>query len=223
MIACRLFSLSTDEKVKEDVLGFLASLRKTLSGWVQKVLCLMKSKTAELMMEAINELRDRVIQLAVTCRSTYMLEHGIAEIFNDTNALAIFIDAAIVLQNTIPPNLSSLSLPLQYVVKRDMVLSAEVLNLLRNAIGSNNFGLDDAIRHNTWQAFRRDAWMPWEPIGDRWMTCQTSSEGNAQVCHVYFNLYDGTFLVNGKTIGGLPKDILGHSLFQTLFPNKVGL
>ncbi|KIM76438.1 hypothetical protein PILCRDRAFT_649806 [Piloderma croceum F 1598] len=220
MIACRLFLLNADEKLKDGVRDFLASLRKTISGWMKQVLRLMKSGATELTTEEINELRDRVIQLAITCRSTYMLGDAIADIFCNSNALTLFIDSAMVLQNIVPPNLSSLSIPLRYVAEKDLVLSAEVFNMLRAAIDSDNFGLDNAIRCNTWQAFRRDTCVPWKPIGDRWMTCQTSSEGNAQVCHVYFNLHIGTFLVNGKTIGGLPKDILGHSLFQSLFSNQ---
>ena len=217
MIACRLFSLSMNEKVKEDVRVFLASLRGTAWVWMKEVFCLMKTKVAE----GINELRDRVIQLAITCRSTYMLEDAIVEVFNDSNALALFIDSAIVLQSVVPPNLSSLSSPLRYLVEKDIVHSAEVFKLLRAAIDGNNLGLDDAIRCNKWQGFRRNTCVPWGPIGDRWITCQTSSEGNAQVCHVYLNLHNGAFLVNGKTMGVLPKDILGHSLFQTLFPNQV--
>jgi hypothetical protein len=183
----------------------------------------MKSKAAEPITGANNELRDRVMQLAITCRSTYMLEDAIAETFCDSGALALFIHSAIVLQKNIPPNLSSLSLPLRYMVEKDIVLSAEVSGLLRAAINSNNFGLDEAIRCDTWQTFRRNIHVPWEPIGDHWMTCETSSEGNALVRYVYLNLYDGTVLVDGKTIGGLPKDILRHSLFQTLFPNQVCL
>jgi hypothetical protein len=221
MIACRLFSLSMDEKVKEDVRGFLACLRNTISSWMKQVLHLMKSKAVEFGIEKVNELGDRVIQLAVTCRSTYMLENATAEIFDDSDALTHFIDSALVLQNITPPDLSNLSLPLQYMVEKDNVFSAEVLRLLKVAIDSNNFGLDNAIRTNTWQAFRRDTSVPWKPIGDLWMTCQTSSEGSAQICYVYYNLYNGAFLVNGKTIGGLPKDILGHPLFQNLFPNQV--
>jgi hypothetical protein len=221
VVACRLFSLSDDEKVKEDVRNFMVPLRDTLSGWLKQVLRLMKSQAADITTEGRNELRDRVIQLAVSCRSTYMLDDEIARILRDSNALTLFIDSAIVLQSIIPPNISSLPSPLRYMVERDMMLSAEVVNLLRTAINSNNFSLDDAIRRNLWQGFRRDPCVPWEHVGDSWVTSQTSSKGNSHVCYVYFNLYDGSFLVDGKTIGGLPKNILGHSLFQTLFPNQV--
>ena len=221
MIACRLFSLSANEEVKMDVLSFLASLRRTLSEWMQQVLRLMESEASKLTVEEINELRDRVIQLAVTCRSTYMTKDAIAKILDNSTALTIFIDSAIVLQNIMPISLSSLSSPLRYMVERDVVLAAEVCEPLRAAINSNNVGLDDAIRSNTWCSFRRNAQVPWKLIGDRWMTCETSSGGQTQVCYVHLNLYNGTFLVNGKTIGGLPKDILGHSLFQALFPSQV--
>jgi hypothetical protein len=221
MIACRLFSLNMDEMVKENVRELLASLRQILSGWMEQVLCLKKSKASEYTIEAMNELRDRIIQFAVICRSTYMLDGEIGKILGNSNALTLFIDSAIVLQNILPANLSSLSSPLRYMVEKDVVLSAEVLNVLKTAIDSNNLGLDNAIRRNTWQAFQRDPCVPWHPIGDRWMTCQTSTESNAQVCFVYLNLYDGTFLVDGKTIGGLPKEILGHSFFQALFQNQV--
>ena len=198
MMACRLFSLSANEKVKVAVQSFLASLRQTLWGWMHQVLGLMKSGASELTVELINGLRDRVIQLAVTCRSTYMLKDAITKILSNSNALTIFIDSAIVLRNIIPPSLSSLSPPLRYLVERDAVLAAEVCDLLKVAINSNNVGLDNAILSNTWQSFRRNTLVPWRPIGDRWLTCETLSEGQTQVCYVYLNLYNGTFLVNGK-------------------------
>jgi hypothetical protein len=49
----------------------------------------------------------------------------------------------------------------------------------------------------------------------------TSGSSNRQVLSVYLNLLDGSLLVDGKAQGTLPKEIIQHSFFKTLFPNRV--
>ena len=138
------------------------------------------------------------------------------DILPEPAALSAFIDSALVPQSVSPLNTSHLSEPLRYLLERDAVLSVEVADMLRSAIRD-----DEAIRRNTWQAFRRDSQVCWKAVGHRWMTCRTSAESGARVRHVYFNIVDGSFLVDGKAISCLPKDIQSHEFFQALFPDQV--
>ena len=221
MIGCRLFALSKESQVRNGVRQLFRSLRQTLSAWLARVLRSMKDSAGsrEYTPEARVELRDRTIQIAATCRATYMLED--TDTLFEPAALSTFIDSALVLQSVSPPNTSDLSEPLRYLLERDAVLSVEVADMLRSAIHDDNESLDEAIHRNTWQAFRRDSQVRWKAVDHRWMACRTSAEAGARVRHVYFNIVDGTFLVDGKAINRLPKDIQSHGLFQALFPDQV--
>ena len=223
MIGCRLFALSKESQVRNGVRQLFRSLRQTLSAWLARVLRSMKDSAGsrEYTPEARVELRDRTMQIAAACRTTYMLEDATADIFSEPAALSTFIDSALVLQTVSPPNTSELSEPLRYLLERDNVLSVEVADMVRSAIHDDNESLDKAIRRNAWQTFRRDSHVSWKAVGHRWMTCRTSAEAGARVRHVYFNIVDGTFLVDGKPISCLPKDIQSHEYFQALFPNQV--
>ena len=223
MIGCRLFTLTKEFQVKNGVKQFFRSLRQTLSAWLAQVLQLMKdsARSKGYSPEARVELRDRTMQIAAACRTTYMLEDATANILSEPAALSAFIDSALVLQSVSPPTTSDLSEPLRYLVERDAVFSVEVADILRSAIHKDNESLDEAIRRNTWQGFRRDSQVCWKAVGHRWMTCRTSAEAGARVRHVYFNIFNGTFLIDGKTTSHLPKDIEGHDLFRALFPNQV--
>ena len=223
MIGCRLFTLTKEPQVKSGVKRFFQSLRQTLSAWLAQVLQLMKDCTVPkgYSSEARVELRDRTMQIAAACRTTYMLEDATADILSEPAALSTFIDAALVLQSVSPPNTSDLSEPLRYLLERDAVFSVEVVDTLRSAIHNDNKSLDEAIRRNTWQAFRRDSQVCWKAVGHRWMTCRTLAEADAHARHVHFNIVDGTFLVDGKTISCIPKEIQSHDLFQALFPDQV--
>ena len=223
MIGCRLFTLTEESQVKNGVKQFFRSLRQTLSAWLAQVLRLLKVSAGSKAYtpEAWVELRDRTMQIAAACRTTYMLEDATADIFSEPAALSTFIDAALVLQSVSPRNTSDLSEPLRYLLERDAVFSVEVADMLRSAIHKDNESLDEAIRRNTWQAFRRDSQVYWKAVGHRWMTCRTSAEAGARVRHVHFNVFDGMFLVDGKTLSSIPKEIQSHGLFQMLFPDHV--
>ena len=224
MVACRLFSLSKSEIVRTEILSFLSSLRQTVEEWLDQLLDLLKSQDTQVDSTAklSIDMRYRVIQLAATCRSTFALGcDTVSCLFNDSKSISTFIKCAIILQNNLPGSLTTLPTHLRYLVEEDAVLSVEVMDILIQAILSNNEGLEEAIRCE-WQGFRRDPFTPWRKVSYRWMACRTLvQDGTDKACHVHVNLLDGTFLVDGKTLGTLPKSFLQHSLFRSVFPSKV--
>ena len=225
IIACRLFSLNNSPIVRRELLIFLESLRETLLQWMDLVLR-QKHSQAELTIESAAELRNRVILIAATCRSTFGLDNQevFTSVFTDHHNVATFIKCAIILHNHVPGKLRNLSSPLRYIVERDIVLSGELAKQIISLTLDNDRGLEDAVRY-IWQGFRRDPLLRWRQIGDHssWITCSTFVQnGNDQTCYVHLDLLDGSFLVNGKTLGTLPKDIRQHKLYQRVFPNQVG-
>lgn len=219
ILACRLFSLSTSVAVRRRAGEFLSILRQTVWRWLEQVLPRLLGA------DPAGDIRNRIIQLAATCRSTFALElEEVSHLFGDPESVSIFVKCAIVLRDNAPGDLRTLPTYLRYLVESDMILSAEVVKVLAQSVRNNGKGLDKAI-HYVWDVFRRDPAIPWRAIHDDhfWMACETSAKYDTdKVNHVHFNLLDGTVLLNGETLGKLPKDIVKHSLFQSVFPKQVG-
>ncbi|KAF8166619.1 hypothetical protein K438DRAFT_1857045 [Mycena galopus ATCC 62051] len=223
VIACRLFSLTPSESVKHQVLAFLSRLRQQLFAWMKDVLDLMnKTSGSASSSNPRVDLVHRVLQLAASCRQTYSVgPTNLKEIFRDRAVLCIFVQCGITLHTNTPPNFSTLSSALRYLLERDVLIAVETLDLLVDAISQNGDGLDDAIM-GTWQGFCRDS-AQWRTrmAGEPWVACTTFAESSdAQVRSVYLNLHSGRLLVDGKAQGTLPKEIIGDSFFQILFPNR---
>ncbi|KAF8464761.1 hypothetical protein JB92DRAFT_3064074 [Gautieria morchelliformis] len=209
VLACRLFSLSGSKGIRRRTLDFLSSLRQTVEKWLVQILHLLEEQSTLVNSTAnlVTDMRNRAIQLAATCRSTFALELAdISRLFEDPRNVSTFVRCAIVLQNNVPDDLSTLPTHIRYLVQRDIVLSVEVTSILVQSILNNAEGLEHAIRH-VWQGFRRDPSVPWRPLGDHWIVCKTFA------CYVHLNLLDGTFLVDGKT----------HPLFRSVFPGQVAM
>ncbi|KAF8586884.1 hypothetical protein K439DRAFT_1552162 [Ramaria rubella] len=221
IIACRLLSLTTCPLIRGNALSFLYNLRRTLSEWMKQVLGLLRNRDPRDGLEGELDLRHRVIQLAAACRSTYAVElPQVTTIMEDPKSVSMFIECAMVLQNNVPEAHCSLPPPLRHIVERDVVLSVEVADILKRSIQFDQSSLDSAVSF-VWQGFRRDTSLAWRVISDRWIACQTLRQTDAdQTCFVHLNLFDGTLLVDGKTLGNLPKSILRHSLFRALFPHR---
>jgi hypothetical protein len=217
LVACRLLSLAKSSDIRGRAFVFLKGLRYVVWKWIGHVSKLLKKAATG----DQSGLRDRILQLATTCRSTYAIALDSSSLFQNPKDISIFIGCAIVLQQHRPGNLRALPEPLRYLLERDILLSADLLDDLIEAIRHNEAGLDDAI-HDVWEGFKRDAPRRWESINDRWVVCITSAhDADRQARFVHLNLFDGTLLVDGKTLGHLPREILEHSFFSTLFPSQV--
>ncbi|KAK7031583.1 hypothetical protein R3P38DRAFT_3507220, partial [Favolaschia claudopus] len=222
-IACRLLSLTPNKSVKDQLLVFLVQLREQLFIWMKQLLSKLNTYSGQESSELVQhklELIHRVLQLAASCRQTYNVDiHHLRDIFLDHSTLSIFIQCAIVLNTNTPPNISSLSSTLRYLLNRDITLAAEALNLLLESILHSPASLDHAIA-SIWHGYLRDS-TPWCMIGQRWVRCQTSVASlDAQARVVHLDLLSGSFLVDGQTQGTLPKEIINHPFFKTLFPNR---
>ncbi|KAJ6458153.1 hypothetical protein C8R47DRAFT_995335 [Mycena vitilis] len=220
VIACRLFSMSPFESVKQRVLRFLARLRRTLCTWMEQVsVRLNEPSDSEVSKVPRAHLVDRVLQLAASCRQTYAVgSDGLSDIFRNRTSISTFIRCAITLHTNAPPNLSALSSPLRYLLERDAIIAVQALDLLVDA-ASRDSEFDDAVLA-IWQGFCRDSGTPWRMVGQQWATCMTPASSDRQVRSVYLNLVDGSFLVDGRAQGTLPREIINHSFFKTLFPNQ---
>ncbi|KAJ7035592.1 hypothetical protein C8F04DRAFT_1258798 [Mycena alexandri] len=220
VVACRLFFLSPSGSVKARALSFLCRIRQVLFTWMEEVSALLnKPLGLGLLSVSRDDLVHRVLQLAACCRQTFAVgSEGLREIFRDHAATTIFMRCAITLHTNVPQDLHVLPSALRYLLERDVITATGALEPLMHAIFQNGESLDDAVVR-TWEGFRRDS-APWREVGERWVACATFASSDRQNRSVYLNLVDGSLLVDGQAQGTLPKQILEHSLFKRIFPNR---
>ncbi|KAJ7777437.1 hypothetical protein B0H16DRAFT_1407125 [Mycena metata] len=222
-VACRLFSLSPSGSVKAHALSFLCRIRQVLFTWMKDVSALLnKPLGLGLLSVPKVDLVHRVLQLAASCRQTFAVgSDRLREIFRDDDSITIFMRCAITLHTNAPQDLQTLQTPpsaLRYLLERDVATATEALESLRLAISRNGKGLDNAVVR-TWEGFHRDS-APWREVGERWVACTTFASSDRQNRTVYLNLVTGFLLVDGHAQGTLPKQIVEHSLFKRIFPNR---
>ncbi|KAL1736788.1 hypothetical protein EV714DRAFT_242226 [Schizophyllum commune] len=217
LVAHRLCELMapSGSAVRSQVLTFLRDdLRPVCMRWMREIMAVLRSTPPDSDIETLNDLRHRLIQAGLAARDTY---RALDDPFDTAPALSDYLECCLVLHQNLPLQLSKLPISLRILAQQDVDLSVCLLSPLLDAITSGNDGIDGAIR-NTWPAFARDAGAAWTRIPEsRWVTCRTSA---SQPRTVHFDVLGGAIFVDGASFQALPSDILGHPLYQEVFPSQ---
>ncbi|KAH8834406.1 hypothetical protein DL96DRAFT_1491613 [Flagelloscypha sp. PMI_526] len=214
-VACRLVQLTEDDGVRNSALVFLTELREVIGLLIPRVLEILR-RSAE--PESHKQHRLRLVQLAVTCRSTFGVGTHVQSVLHDAEALHHFVYTSVLLADNTSGGSASFSHPLRYLIESDVVLSANLLPFLRHHLTQGPYPFDESIR-KVWDGYVRGS-EPWRVVGDRWATCSTSSDSGRKFRSVHLNLLDGTLRVDGKALDTLPSEIVQHPLYRSLFPGQ---
>ncbi|KAF8557183.1 hypothetical protein OG21DRAFT_1601805 [Imleria badia] len=222
----RLLASCCYEDILEQGIRLLRQVRTKTFEWVQEL-------SYGLMIAPTNpERRKLLTDMAATCRSTFDVDpaifHKLLYSAEDVDALiscAIFIRANSSVDLELNPN-SSLAGVSEYsrlLRERDRRLSLALEGVLRDVIlaDASNRGIDLAVR-NVWSGYRPgpQSWQPSPHPNPHWLTCETAATGSRHSQLVHFNLLDGTLLVDGKPINGLPPEIRKQALYRRIFGNQ---
>ena len=80
-------------------------------------------------------------------------------------------------------------------------------------------GAYDAALSRLWAGYRRGNASSWHALpkpNSQWISCQTQGGQN-----VHYDLLTGKLLIDGKRLGGLPKEIVEHPTFASVFRGRV--
>jgi hypothetical protein len=160
------------------------------------------------------DLGRRLCTLAATCFSTYGVRpKHIPRILSDDLDIAIALHCAVIVHDNTPRTLKDdASGYLTRLLNRHRHLLHYLEPSFQQRIQSNPMGFDDGIA-KLWPEFRRMSsnWLILPSPNSRWISCTV---GGGQ--EVHYNLLSGKLLIDGKSLGRLPKEISRHSTYASV-------
>ncbi|KAL4070198.1 hypothetical protein V8B97DRAFT_545635 [Scleroderma yunnanense] len=217
----------------------LHTVREKTFCWVLELVKKLENTTDE---EDKAELQSRLRDMAAICRSTFDIGELIirTQLLHSPRAIEIFLSCAIIIHNNSPLNLHAFGnnhfsphIFNNWLLERDRHLSWRLQHVISDIIKAGCEGIDLAVKH-VWpiyhQCIRKDAWstyhrgVPSSRVGSTrysWVTTRILESRGQQSWKVYFDILDGSLLVDGKAVRTLPRIIQENTLFMTIFRNRV--
>jgi hypothetical protein len=165
--------------------------------------------------------------IAATCFSTFNVcsEH-IPAILATEEDFSIAIQCAIIVHDNTPPSLSDESSIARMLSRHRRLLhhleptfSQAMQGGLPEVELSHADAYDDALGR-VWLGYRRDISSRWHALpspNSRWISC--AAEGGHEV---HYNLLTGQLLINGRSLGKLPLDIMEHPTYTSVLGTVSG-
>ncbi|KAF8132556.1 hypothetical protein EV363DRAFT_1328807 [Boletus edulis] len=218
-LATRLLASSPCEDVSEQAIRLLRNVRKKTFRWVKEL-------SYNLIQDPMSHERRKLLQdMAATCRSTCDVDPTtLRKIILSAEDVEALLACSIFIQATSPTNPAFLSSRYsRVVVERDRRLAPVLEVVLRDAILADvsDRGIDLAVG-NIWPGYRPGdcRWEPLPDLNSHRLTCQTAETGNGRSQTVHVDLLDGSLLVDGQPLGGLPPELRDHPVYLQIFKSE---
>ena len=191
--------------------------RKVTYNWMREIVQKLQGTVDD---DEASELQRRACDMAATCRATFDVDAGthLDALLCSSADVAIGIECAIVIHDNTPPHLDHAFLDLQKLLNRDHRLSHFLESPLIKLIQGDQCGLDTAITL-VWSGYRPGdgGWQQLDGSNSRWLTSLTAPLPNQRAQKVHYNILNGKLLVDGKSLGCLPQEIVSHSTYKRIF------
>lgn len=214
----RLLTSAVNLEVIDNGYALLRRARKITHGWMHQIMS--KLQTVAGNEDAIGELQKRACEMAVICRATFDVDAGdhCYALLSSSADVAILVECSIVMHDNTPRAFGISSSDLQKLLHRDRRLAHSLESTLAGLIHNDDRGVHDAVT-SVWPAYRPGAegWRHLPKPNERWMTSSTEPELNQRSQQVHYNLLTGKLLIDGKPLGRLPHEILGHKTYRRIF------
>lgn len=221
----QIWHLGRSQGTREQAAFLLRIVRTTALGWLsslrREILAAADSRSAQM------RSKDALLT-ALICRRTYILERDHDADSFDSDSLACFIEASIVMNDNTsekgPGWISRLSNSLRNMVLRDVRLVGELKRKLRSSISSSSPAIDRAM-NNVWPQTGdtgKRSFSRWE-FGpeDDWITAHSIATSDEVAQTVHYNVCDGTLLINNEQLGRLPEDFTKDPFFVRLLGDRL--
>lgn len=206
----RVLSLTPTEKVKSQCLELLGRLRKTALEWIETLVAASG--------DVNSSLRKKAVEIALICVDTFNVddEHLLGLLASSEDA-SIMIQCAIAIHeglHHIPKSPKTLT----YIMhQRWEQLAYRAFNILVDeVVERRNNALDTAIRKYSSTLHVKGNWKTLPRPCDHWVFSTLESEES-----IHFSLLTGELLVNGTSLGRLPKEYENHAMHRTLFGDSI--
>ena len=204
-------------QVQENGYQLLRKARMVTHNWMREIVQKLQDTVDD---DDASELQRRACDMAATCRATFDVDAGahLDALLCSSVDVGIAIECAIVIHDNTLPHLGRSFPNLQKLLNRDHRLSHFLESPLIKLIQSDQCGLDAAIT-SVWSVYRPGdgGWQQLDGSNSQWLTSFTAPLPDQQAQQVHYNILNGKLLVDGKSLGCLPKKIIDHSMYRRIF------
>ncbi|KAK7433509.1 hypothetical protein VKT23_020749 [Stygiomarasmius scandens] len=207
VICSRILAVNHDGSVQALGSELMKLARKVICSWLESL-----SKTPMDMNEDVRRERQlNICELALSFRSTYDVDpQNLVNSMRESTDVSGFIECSIRKFNNIPPLWNNLPRHIQLLLYRDRRLSHSVESFLSEKILRGNMAVSGYRPAGSWDLFK-----------DRWISASTAPSSTLSRQELHLNLLDGSMMVDGKPLKGLPAEFSSHPTFQRIFGSVV--
>ena len=223
LICSRLLASTTDSDVSRRACALLREVRNVTYGWIFDIRKNLKRTQDETIRAG---LQQRLCMLAATCFSTLDVcpEH-IRTLLADDNDFSTAMQCAIfVYDNAPPPVPGNHSYPMRMLRRHRRLLHN--LELIFRESDDQADGDQSKLQHGGAYTHAlshlldlrcSSSWHILPRPNSRWISCMT--EGGQEI---HYDLLTGQLLIDGKQLGRLPREIVEHPTYTSIFGSVSG-
>ncbi|KAG1873394.1 hypothetical protein C8R48DRAFT_769831 [Suillus tomentosus] len=218
MLVCRVLSATQEECVKSRGYSLLRRIRTATFTLLTQLSEKMQAGNDE---TDSRDLQGRVLDMAVTCRSTFDVDGDTSLLLTSNDDIKVFAYCAVMIYDNTPSQLDNLPQHSKLLLERDRRCCHALEPVIRRYGEFYRKGLDYAVAKN-WSSYRPGT--PWRALAapnSRWLVTQTAPSLSQSPQDVHINLISGCLLVDGKQLGKLPSKIAQHPTYKLIFGDKV--
>jgi hypothetical protein len=202
-----------DPHVRQAVFDVLHDARVVVFGWLQVARELMKTNIRDDVSAIYSQL---VCELAMICRMTYDVDReDLPLVLATTEDVTMCLQSAIALQDNHPPEPGLVPAHLQVLLRRDRRLAHKLQGNLRLRLEQDWTGFHTTIKQ-AWALYEATETARSLQHG-QWLCATTILRMHSETQQVHYDLLDGTLLINGKSLGRLPRSYVAHPTYVRTF------
>ena len=225
----RIWSLATMFEARKEARTIMLYVRTMTHNWVRVLRREICNATNA---ETAQKRSQDALLVALLCRKTYILEAAAPDEQFQADALTTYLECSFILRDNLPlTDAGSIDkLPAFYrkLYISDLKLVRRLESQLRRAIEISNSAVNEAVnslwadaKGQTPRLFSSWTFLP-EPH-DGWVTAQSIRVDGLLEQSVFFDILEGTLLIDGQALGRLPDEFTKQGFFHQFFGDRVFL
>lgn len=225
----RIWSLATSFEARKEAEILSLYVRKVTHDWTRILRREICNATST---ETAQKRSQDALLATLICRKTYILEAAKPDDPLQADALTTFLECLFMLRDNLPSKdagfIGKMPAFLKKLYISDLKLVHRLEPQLRRAIQLQNAAVNRAI-NSLWadvEGQSTRAFSPWIFLPDPhdgWVTAQSIGVDELLGQSVFFDIIDGTLLIDGQPLGRLPDAYTQHDFFHRIFGDHVFL
>ena len=225
----RIWSLATSIEARNEAETLMLYVRKVTHDWTRSLRREICNATS---IETAQKRSKDALLATLLCRKTFVLEAAKPDELLQVDSLAVYLECSFTLNENLPSKeagfIGKMPVLLKKLYVSDLKLVHRLESQIRRAIQLLNNAVNQAV-NSVWadaegQSARVfSSWTFLSDPHDGWVTAQLIGVDGLLEQSVFFDILDGTLLIDGKPLGRLPDEYTKEEFFHQIFGNRVFL